>query len=209
MTTQTTQKAPRTTIGVSNYTFWEMDDDSKAGNATTYKEPFSLTGTVEIVPTDAGATSTFDADNGPYEVDSYIEKMGHDITNADIPPEVDALWRGANLIDGGVEFEKDTAAKAPYFAVAWAILKGDGSYRLVRYYKGKFGFASNVGGKTKLSEGAPEHQTATANYSAVFRDSDNKGFYYLDTNTLPENVTQEQAMENWFTNPNWYPSIKE
>ena len=143
---------PHSKIGVSNYTFFPITADDMATGKTTYGEAVTLPGTVEIAPTDSGSTSTFDADNGAYEVDSYVEKMGHEITNADIPPEVDAMWRGAELVDNGVEFNKDTAAKAEYFAVAWIIEKANGVKRLVRYYKGKYGFASNIGGKTKASE---------------------------------------------------------
>lgn len=90
--------------------------------------------------------------------------------------------------------------------MAWIIEKANGVKRLVRYYKGKYGFASNIGGKTKASEGAPEHQTTKATFSAVFRDSDGKGYYYIDTDNLPEGVTEAQAIENWFKDPNWYPS---
>ena len=60
----------------------------------TYGDPYNLRGTVEIAPTDAGGSDVFDADNGAYETSNYIEKLGHDITNADIPPEVDSMWRG-------------------------------------------------------------------------------------------------------------------
>ena len=105
---------PHSKIGVSNYTFFPITADDMATGKTTYGEAVTLPGTVEIAPTDSGSTSTFDADNGAYEVDSYVEKMGHEITNADIPPEVDAMWRGAELVDNGVEFNKDTAAKAEY-----------------------------------------------------------------------------------------------
>lgn len=205
MAVEKTRK-PKTSIGVSRYTVFPLLTDDPATGATTYGEAKALLGTVEIVPTDTGSTSPFDADNGAYEVDSYIEKMGHDITNADIPPYFDALLRGAETVDGGVEVTKDTVPKAPYFASAWMIEKSGGGKRLVRYYKGKYGFASNVGGKTKASEGAPEHQTAKATYSAVFRDSDGKGYYYLDTDDLPEGVTEAQAIEKWFSDPNWYPS---
>lgn len=196
----------RTKFGVSRYTFWLLLEDDVTTGKATYGEPVHLKGTTEIAPTDSGGINPFDADNGPYEVDSYVEKMGHEITNADIPPEVDVMWRGAELVDGGMEFTKDTAAKAKEFAVAWMIDKSNGAKRLVRYYKGKYGFASNVGAKTRPSEGAPEHQTAAATYSAVFRDCDDKAYYFIDTDNLPEGVTEAEAIKQWFTDPNWYPS---
>ncbi len=199
-------RKPKTTIGVSQYTIFPVDEDASTG--TTYLDAIPVPGTVEIAPTDSGNAENFDADDEPYEVDSYIESMGHELTNADIPPEVEAVIRGLTLKDNGVEYDKDASGKVPYCGVAWRVLKSDGHYRLVRYYKGKYAFASNVGGQTKPSEGAPEHQTATATYAAVPRDSDDKIYYYLDTDNLPESVSEAEAIENWFTDLNWYPSTE-
>lgn len=197
---------PKTTIGVSNYTFWVMTEDDKQNGTAEYGGAYTLPGTVEIAPTDSGGTENFDADNGAYEVESYVEKMGHEITNADIPPEVDRMWRGLEPNEVGVSIKRDTFAKTPYCAVAWMIAKSDGSYRLVKYFKGKYGFASNIGGKTKKSEGATEKQTAKATYSAVFRDCGDNGYYYIDTNNLPEGVTEDEAIEKWFTEVDYFPT---
>lgn len=197
----TTNKKPLPTIGVDRYTFFKVLTDDAEG--TTYDTPYSLKGTVEIAPTDAGGSDVFDADNGAYSTASYIENIGHDITNADIPPEVDAMWRGLDLKNGGVEVGNDT--KTVYFAAAWRVLKADGTYRYIRYYKGAYSFASNVGGKTKPSAGAPENQTAKATYKAVQRDFDGKYYYYIDETNLPEDITKETLEEEWFTNPNYYP----
>ncbi len=199
-----TMSKPVPRIGVDKYTLFQVMTDTAEG--ATYGEAISIPGTVEIAPTDNGATDTFDADNGAYVIVDYLENLGHTLTNADIPPEVDAVMRGIELKDGGVEVGKET--KAPYFAVAWRVQKADGVYRLVRYYKGKYGFASPVGGKTKPSQGAAEKQTATATYSAVARDFDDKYYYYIDTDKLPEGVDVDTAMEQWFTNPNWFPSTQ-
>ena len=133
----------------------------------------------------------------------YIEKLGHDITNADIPPEVDSMWRGLTQKDGVVEVGNDT--KTVYFGVAWRIMKSDGSYRYVRYYKGSYSFASNVGGKTKASSGAPEKQTAKATYTAVQRDFDNNYYAYFDESDLPSNITRDEFENKWFTDMNYYP----
>ena len=199
-------RKPKTTIGVSQYTIFPVDKDASTG--TTYLDAIPVPGTVEIAPTDSGNAENFDADDEPYEVDSYIESMGHELTNADIPPDVEAVIRGLDLKDNGVEYDKDTPGKAPYCGVAWKVRKSDGHFRLVRYYKGKYAFASNVGGQTRPSQGAPEHQTATSTYAAVPRDSDGKIYYYLDTDNLPEGVSEAEAIENWFTDMNWYPSTE-
>lgn len=196
-------KKPLPTIGVDKYTFFKVESDTTEG--TTYGEAVSLPGVVEIAPTDAGGSETFSADNGAYDVTPYIEKMGHEITNADIPPEIDAMWRGLELKHGGVEVGND--AKTVYFAVAWRITKSDRTHRYIRYYKGAYSFASNVGGKTKPAEGAPENQTAKATYTAVQRDFDDQYFYYIDETNLPEGVTKADLEENWFTDPNYYPTV--
>lgn len=207
MATKTPAVRPRTSIGVDKYTFFPLTEDkiAEAGKGPTYGDPFSLPGTVTIEPTDSGSTENFDADNMAYEVESYVESMGHDITNADIPPEVDAMWRGATAKDNGFEYTQDNM-EPPYFGVAWRVKKSDGHYRLVRYYKGKYGFPSNVGGETKPSSGPSNKRTAQATFAATFRECDGKAYYYIDTNNLPETVNEATAIEKWFTDMNWYPS---
>ncbi|MCI5605296.1 MAG: major tail protein [Clostridia bacterium] len=196
-------KKPLPTIGVDKYTFFNVISDDTDG--TVYGDGVNLKGIVEIAPTDAGGSDTFDADNGAYETTSYIEKLGHEITNADIPPEVDAAWRGISLKNGVVEVGNDTATV--YFGVAWRILKSDGSYRYVRYYKGSYSFASNVGGKTKPSSGSIDKQTAKAVFTAVQRDFDNNYYAYFDESDLPEGITKAELEEKWFTDMNWYPTV--
>lgn len=195
-------KKPLPTIGVDKYTFFNVISDTAEG--ITYGEAVSLKGVVEIAPTDAGGSDIFDADNGAYEAASYIEKIGHEITNADIPPEVDAAWRGITPKNGIVEVGNDT--KTVYFGVAWRILKSDGTYRYVRYYKGAYSFASNVGGRTKPSSGSPEKQTAKATYSAVQRECDGMYYAYFDESDLPSGITKETFEENWFSDLTYYPA---
>lgn len=200
--TVTTIKKPSTTIGVDRYTFFELEEDTASG--ITYKAGYTLPGTVQITPTDSGGNSVFDADNGAYEVDTYLEKVGHDIENADIPPEVDAMWRGYKPDDvGGVEV--GAIVNVPYFGVAWRTLKNDGSYRYFRTYKGKYSFASNVGGKTKPSSGAPEHQTAKATFTAAQTDYNGALFYFIDDVNLTDAQKKEIA-EKWFTDMNYKPT---
>ncbi len=196
-------KKPLPTIGVDRYTFFKLTSDSAEG--AEYDGAYALKGTVEIAPTDAGGSDVFDADNGAYETSSYIEKLGHEITSADIPPEVDAMWRGCERKHGVVEVGSDS--KTVYFGVAWRILKSDGSYRYVRYYKGSYSFASNVGGKTKSSSGSVDKQTAKATYTAVQRDFDNNYYAYFDESDLPEGVTREQFEEKWFSDMSYYPEV--
>ena len=197
------KKKPLPTIGVDKYTFFKVLTDTAEG--ATYDAPYNLKGTVEIAPTDSSGSDVFDADNGAYETSSYIEKLGHDITNADIPPEVDAMWRGLERKNGLVEVSNDL--KTVYFGVAWRILKSDGSYRYVRYYKGSYSFASNVGGKTKPSSGSIDKQTAKAVFTAVQRDFDNNYYAYFDESDLPEGMTKAELEEKWFTDMNWYPTV--
>ena len=194
-------KKPLPTIGVDKYTFFNVLTDTE--EETTYGTAVSLPGTVEIAPTDAGGVDVFDADNGAYETTSYIENVGHEITNADIPPEVDAAWRGITQKNGVVEIGGDVSTV--YFGVAWRILKSDGKYRYVRYYKGSYSFASNTGGKTRPSSGSIENQTATATYTAVKRASDDKYYAYIDEADLPESVTRDQFEAQWFTDMSYYP----
>lgn len=201
MANETTFKRPLPTIGVDKYTFFPLTEDT--AESLTYGTAVSLPGTVEIAPTDAGGSDVFDADNGAYCTETYIEKMGHDITNADIPPEVDAMWRGIELKNGLVSVTNAVGTK--YFAVAWRLLKPDNTYRYVRYLKGSYSFASNVGGKTKPSQGASEKQTAKATYTAVQTAKDGTIYEYIDQKSLPESLTIEAFETEWFKDPTYTP----
>ena len=201
MANETTFKRPLPTIGVDKYTFFPLTEDT--AESLTYGTAVSLPGTVEIAPTDTGGSDVFDADNGAYCTETYIEKMGHDITNADIPPEVDAMWRGIEMKNGLVSVTN--AAGTKYFAVAWRILKPDNTYRYVRYLKGSYSFASNVGGKTKPSQGASEKQTAKATYTAVQTIKDGTVYEYIDQDNLPDKLTREAFETEWFKDPTYTP----
>lgn len=207
MAGNTVIKKPYRTMGVSDYTFWELETDDKATGKATYGDAYTLPGTVQITPTDSGGIQVFDADNVAFEIDSYVEKMGHDIENTDVPPQVDKMWRGLNPDDLGVSVDQDTFSKSPHFAVAWKIKSGGGNYRLVKYFKGKYGFASNVGAKTANSEGAPEKQTAKASFTATFRDCDGKGYYYLDTGDLPDSIDKNEVITKWFSEVDYCPTV--
>lgn len=200
------KRKPMPTIGVDKYTFFELTKDDATG--VEYGTPYHLRGTVKISPTDSGASDPFDADNGEYAADNYIDNMGHEIENADIPPEVDAMWRGLEQKNGLVEVGGD--AKTVYFGVAWRILKKtedkNNKYRYVRYYKGSYSFASNVGGETKPSRGASNKQTAQATYTAVQRDYDDNYYAYFDEADIPEGITRAEFEEKWFTDLNFYPA---
>ncbi len=169
-------KRPLPTIGVDNYTFFSLTSDDETG--IKYGKAYAVPGTVEISPTDAGGSDTFDADNAAYITETYLEKLGHEITNADITPEIDAMWRGLELKDGAVLVSG--VDKTAYFGVAWRILKSDGTYRYVKYFKGSYSFASNVGGKTKPSNGAADKQTAKATFNAVQTDYKDLKYMYID-----------------------------
>ena len=199
-----TFKRPSVTIGVDKYTFFKVLTDTES--ETTYDEAVTLPGTVEIAPTDEGEAEPFDADNGAYETLAYVGNIGHEITNADIPPAVDAMWRGLEVDEyGGVKVGGDV--KDVYFGVAWRTLHNDGTYRYFRCYKGRYGFASKVGAQTKPSNGAPEPSTAQATYSAVKRTSDDAYYYYLDDDKLTPEKKKEIA-EKWFTDMSYTPAAE-
>ena len=194
---------PLPTIGVDKYTFFKVISDDST--ETEYDTPVSLPGTVEISPTDSGGVEIFEADNGIYETAAYIEKQGHTITNADIPPAVDAMWRGLELKNGLCEVTNDIPIA--YFGVAWRILKSDGTYRYVRYYKGSYSFGSNVGGKTKAVQSSLTAQTAKAEFTAVMRESDSAYYAYMDEVDIPSSMNREDFEQEWFTDLNWYPTV--
>ena len=192
---------PLPTIGVDRYTFFKATEEQDG--TIKYGDACELKGTVEITPTDTGGSDVFDADNGAYEICTYIEKIGHEIVNADIPPEVDAMWRGLERNNKIVEVGNNIPTV--YFGVAWRVLKSDGTYRYVRFYKGSYAFASNIGGKTKPSAGAPQRQTSKASYVALQRNTDGLYYSYVDESEL--SVARDTFEEKWFTDMTYYPEV--
>ena len=191
-------------IGVDNYTFFEVTKDDKEG--TTYGDAYQFPGTIEIAPTDEGGVEPIDADNGVFETMSYIGNIGHELTRVDIPPEVDAMWRGLKVDEnGGVLVGTETSA--PYFGVAWRTERVNGTHRYFRCYKGQYGFVSKVGARTKPGNGAPEHSEATATYTAAKRISDGALYYFIDDTNFDEAKKAEIA-EKWFTDMTYTPSAE-
>lgn len=194
---------PMPTIGVDKYTYAAFfREDSSGLSYSNYKQ---IPGTVEIAPTDNGGNATFDADNGAYANVSYIESIGHTITNADIPPEVEADWRGLTRESSGMITVDEP--KTIYFGVAYRIKKADGTYRYVRFYKGSYSFASHLGAKTQPATGAPDFQTATATYTAVKTSKSEKYYSYIDEADALEasGLTRDEFEDNWFSNFTYEP----
>lgn len=199
MPTTNTKTMP--TIGVDKYTFFKLLTDTKEG--ATYEEGITLEGTKQITPNDSGTNSVYDADNGPYVSIAGLENIGHELSCADIPPDVDAQWRGVEKGENGVVMVGDNPGLT-YFAVAWRTLKADGTYRYVKYLKGTYSFASNVGGTTKPSSGSIEFQDATATYTAVKRDYDGNYYSFIDQVDIPE-TEKDTFEENWFSDASYFP----
>lgn len=114
------------------------------------------------------------------------------------------MWRGLERDAAGIKV--GGVISAPYFGVAWRTLRGDGSCRYFRTYKGKYSFASNVGGKTKPSSGAPEHQTAKATFTAVQRESDDGLYYFIDDTGMSAEQKAEIA-KKWFEDMDYVPTV--
>ncbi|MGM9935772.1 MAG: major tail protein [Candidatus Ornithomonoglobus sp.] len=198
-----TNRKPMPTIGIDMYHYFPIASEAEDG-AITYGAAVALPGVTQISPSDSGGNAVFDADNGAYCNVSYLENLGHELTNADIPEETDAAWRGLELGANGVLEVGEP--KTVYFGVAWRQKKADGTYRYVRYYKGSYSFASNTGGQTQPSSGAPEFQTATATFSAVKRDSDGKYYGYIDQTKVEElGIALATFEEQWFSDPTYSP----
>lgn len=199
--TKTTKPLP--TMGIDMYTIFPLTKDPAEEGKATYGQAVSLPGITEIAPTDESGNAVFDADNGAYVSVPYVNNRGHELTTADIPAWAEAMLRGLSSEDGLVEVTDEV--KAPYFGCAWRVMKPNGVYRLVRYYKGTYSFASAVGGQTNPSTGEPNFQTATATYTAVKRDSDGGVYGYLDLDALPEGVEAATATEGWFKSMDYKP----
>lgn len=171
-----TVRKPMPIIGIDKYTFFKVSRDSADG--IEYEEPYRLPGMVEITMTDTGGSDLFDADNGAYAAEAYTENIGHEVEMANIPAEIDAMWRGLKTKNDAMVM--DMSSDVPYFGVAWRLKMLNNKHRYFKCFKGSYAFASSVGGKTKPSSGASDKKTATATYTAVQPDYTDIIYMYID-----------------------------
>lgn len=151
-------------IGVSNFHYAKQTAEDTASTAATYDTVTAVAGTVSVEVTPSANKSTLYADNGPYETASSLGEINVSLELADLPISVQADLLGHTEDSSTHQLDYKSSDVAPYVAIMFEFLLGNGKKRCVKLYKGKFAEPSE-NGQTKGEN--VEFQTSTIEASFV------------------------------------------
>lgn len=157
-------------IGISNLHYAVMTTEDTASAAATYGTVTAVPGTVSANITPSSNKATLYADNGPYETASSLGEITLALDLADLDPDVQADLLGHTLASGQLDYAASDVA--PYCAVMFEYLLGNGKKRCVKLYKGKFSEPADEG--TTKGENV-EFQTSSI--EATFVQLKNNGLW--------------------------------
>lgn len=149
-------------IGISKFHYAKQTTEETASAAAVYGTPVAVPGLVSANVAPAANKATLYADNGPYETASALGEVTLTVDLADLPLEVQADLLGHTLTDGQLDYKASDVA--PYVAVLFEYLLGNGKKRCVKLYKGKFTEPTDEG--TTKGENV-EFQTSSVEASFV------------------------------------------
>jgi phi13 family phage major tail protein len=123
-----------TPIGLRDLYYAELIEDTLAG--VTYGAPVRVVGAITANINPNSQSGTLFADDGPLDTVSSLGEIELELSAADIPAEVQAIWLG-HTVDSGIIKRKSTDVPK-YVAIGFKSLKSNGAYRYVWLVKGKF-----------------------------------------------------------------------
>ena len=123
-------------IGVSKFHYAKMTTEDTASEPAEYGAVTAVPGLVSVNVEVASNTNTLYADNGPYETASSLGNVNLTVNLADLPLEVQSDLLGHTITAGQLDCKASDVA--PYCAVMFEVLLGNGKKRCVKLYKGKF-----------------------------------------------------------------------
>lgn len=163
-------------IGISNLHYAVMSTEETSSSPASYGTVTAVPGTVSANITPSSNKATLYADNGPYETASSLGEITLALDLADLDPTVQADLLGHTLGAQGSATEGQLDYKAsdvaPYCAVMFEYLLGNGKKRCVKLYKGKFSEPADEG--TTKGENV-EFQTSSI--EATFVQLKNNGLW--------------------------------
>ena len=184
-------------IGISKFHYAKQTSEEVAGTPGTpavYGTVKAVPGLVSIDVSVASNTATLYADNGPYETASSLGEISLTLNLADLPLDVQADLLGHTLDSTDTDspqITKKASDVAPYVAVMFEFLLGDGTKRCVKLYKGKFAIP-NENGQTR----GENVEFQTSEITAAFVQLKNSQVY--------EDIKDFPASES---TDSWYASV--
>ena len=125
-------------IGISKFHYAVQTAEDSATADATYGTAKAVPGLVSIEVTTEAQSNTLYADNGPYETASAMGAVNVSIDLADLPLEVQADLLGHTYDSTNKTLIKKASDNAPYAAILFEFLMGNGVKQAVKLYKGKF-----------------------------------------------------------------------
>lgn len=153
-------------IGLSNLHYALLNSDSVS--AVSYQTPVAVPNAITANINSNSSNETLFADDGPAETASTIGKIDLELSTADLPLDLQAIWLGHTRV-GGI-LKRSSSDVPPWLAIGFKSLKSNGSYRFTWLLKGKFQIPE-LNHETKGD--AINFQTPTITGSFVKREYDN------------------------------------
>ena len=166
-------------IGISKFHYAVQSAEETATTDATYGTTTAVPGLVSIDVTKESSTNTLYADNGPYEVAENSGAINVTIDLADLPMSVQADLLGHTYDSTNKTLVKKTGDTAPYVAILFEFLMGNGSKRCVKLYKGRFSEPTQSG-QTKGENVEFQTSQITASFVALKGKANNAGKWEFD-----------------------------
>lgn len=139
--TQTTQKAPASTVGLRNVVFCRITADTAAegetAGSTTYGDVKKLAGAMSAeISNNSGDANIQYGDDGEMDALYPDPEIVLSLELADLPPDKAAELLGATIDEKGVMIAKAEDVP-PYIAMGFISAKANGADRYIWLYKGR------------------------------------------------------------------------
>lgn len=156
--------------GFNNLGMFPIEDDTTTAYEVGTK--IAIPGAVSCAPTDNKTAFAIPADDGVWDSGSAWDTSTVVITVVEAELATMAKMTGAEFDTTKKVMEETTVDNATPVALTYSALKGDGSYRMFRWYSAKL-TSYKVTHNTK-KEGAPEAQNYELTFTCYGRKCDNK-----------------------------------
>lgn len=170
-------------IGISNFHYVKMKTEDTATSDPVYAEAQTdvvhVPGLVSVNVETESNTAELYADNMLYEVAEAQGKTSLTLNLADLDMQTQADLLGHTYDSTNKTLIKKSSDTAPYVAVGFEFLMGNGKKRCVALYKGKFGIPTQAG-QTKGENVEFQTSEITASFAALKGGQYNVGKWEYD-----------------------------
>lgn len=186
-------------VGVDKLAYAKVT--SNTVSAYTAATPVMVPGLTEAGVNLNPQSSTFYADNGPYENATALGDCDIAIACADVPPQMKSELFGFSY-DSETGLVSASDINSPDIAILYRMMKSNGAYRYFRFFVAK---AVPNEERAQTKGGSINFQTNGFSLKGAKRLKDGRLYEILDDDdpNLPEGVTPALIAEKWFSEVDW------